>query len=426
MGDTTTTTITGLRGSNHHRPAPRTILIISQVYVPDPTSLGQHMADAAAGLARRGHRVVVLTSANGFEDPSARYPAREVLDGVEIRRLPFSSFGKRTIPIRLLGGATFLLQAVARGLVVRGLDTVVVSTSPPMAPFGGAVLHALRRIRLVFWVMDINPDQMIALGHTSEGSLLARGFDWFMRVALRRADRVIVLDRFMAARVNRKHDVSAKLDVIPPWPHEDQEEGVAHADNPFRRQHGLAGKVVVMYSGNHSPSNPVSTLIEAAKRLRDEPRMVFLFIGGGAGKREVEAAMAECPNVRSLPYERLDRLKYSLAAADVHVVTVGDRMVGIVHSCKVYGAMAAARPILLFGPQECHASDLLVEGTGWHVAHGDVEGAVRVLRGLLDLEPGGLDRRGARARRIVQEGLTKDALCGRLCDAIEGRGGSRP
>jgi glycosyltransferase involved in cell wall biosynthesis len=411
----------GERGAEPSRPAPRTILIISQVYVPDPTSVGQHMADAAAALARRGHRVVVLTSANGFEDPSIRYPAREVLDGVEIRRLAFSSFGKRTIPLRLLGGGIFLLQAVARGVFVRGLDTVVVSTSPPMASFGGAMLQALRRIRLVFWVMDVNPDQMIALGHTSEGSLLARGFDWLIRVALRRADRVIVLDRFMAARVNRKHDVRAKLDVIPPWPHEDQEEGVAHADNPFRRQHGLTGKMVVMYSGNHSPSNPVSTLIEAARRLRDEPRMVFLFIGGGSGMREVEAAMSECPNVRSLPYEPLDRLKYSLAAADVHVVTVGDRMVGIVHPCKVYGAMAAARPILLFGPAECHASDFLGEGTGWRVAHGDVQGAVRVLRGLLDSEPGELVRRGARARRIVLERLTKNALCGRLCEVIEGR-----
>ena len=61
-----------------------------------------------------------------------------------------------------------------------------------------------------------------------------------------------------------------------------------------------------MYSGNHSPSNPLSTLLEAARRLRDEPRMVFLFVGGGAGKREVEDAMAGCPNVRSLPYEPLD------------------------------------------------------------------------------------------------------------------------
>ena len=131
-------------------------------------------------------------------------------DGVEIRRLPLSSFGKRSIAIRLLGAGIFLSQAVARGLLVRRLDTVIVSTSPPMAPFAGAMLRAVRRVRLVFWVMDVNPDQMIALGNTGAGSWLARGFDWLIRVALRKADRVIVLDRFMAARINRKHDVDGQ------------------------------------------------------------------------------------------------------------------------------------------------------------------------------------------------------------------------
>ena len=116
------------------------------------------------------------------------------------------------------------------------------------------------------------------------------------------------------------------------------------------------------------------------------------------------------------------RLKYSLAAADVHVVTLGNLMAGIVHPCKVYGAMAAGRPVLFFGPAESHVADLLGEEIGWQVEHGDVDGAVRVLRGLLDGEPGDLDRRGGRARRIVQERLTRDALCGRLCDAVEGRG----
>ena len=43
-----------------------TILIISQVYVPDPASVGQHMHDAAAELARRGHRVVVYCSRAGY------------------------------------------------------------------------------------------------------------------------------------------------------------------------------------------------------------------------------------------------------------------------------------------------------------------------------------------------------------------------
>ncbi|HEV8411607.1 MAG TPA: hypothetical protein VGQ30_13940, partial [Gemmatimonadaceae bacterium] len=73
---------TSSRGS---RP---TILFVYQIYLPDR---GQYWADVAEELARRGYRVVVLTADRGYDDPSVRYPRREILGGVEVVRLPFSS-----------------------------------------------------------------------------------------------------------------------------------------------------------------------------------------------------------------------------------------------------------------------------------------------------------------------------------------------
>ena len=75
----------------------KTLLIISQTFVPDPASVGQHMADVAVEMARRGYRVKVYTSARGYEDPTVKYPKRENLHGVEVRRLGLASFGKKTI-----------------------------------------------------------------------------------------------------------------------------------------------------------------------------------------------------------------------------------------------------------------------------------------------------------------------------------------
>jgi len=82
---------------------PRTLLVISQVFVPDPASVGQHMADVAIEMARRGHRVKVYAANRGYENPSLKYEARETIDGVNIRRLPLSSFGKQRILTRLIG-----------------------------------------------------------------------------------------------------------------------------------------------------------------------------------------------------------------------------------------------------------------------------------------------------------------------------------
>jgi hypothetical protein len=405
----------------------RTFLILTQVYVPDPAAVGQHMADAAAELVRRGNRVIVLTSDRGYDDPSVKYPRHEVLDGVEVRRVPLTSFGKSSIAMRLLGGFSFTLQAIVRSLPVRPLDAILVSTAPPMASVAAVAIAALRRAPIKYWVMDLNPDQLVALGVVGARSLVARVFDRLNRMVLRRAADVVVLDRFMAERVKAKLDVSAKLSIIPPWPHEDHLDPVAHEENPFRRQHGLDGKLVVMYSGNHGPSNPITTVLRAAQRLGDLPDLTFLFIGGGIGKREVDDAVG--PTIRSLPYQPLDQLRYSLSAADVHLVTVGDAIVGIVHPSKVYGALAVARPVLLLGPEESHVGELIREqGIGWRVSHGDVDGAERTLRLIARTPAAELAAMGARARALVAGRLSKAELCGRFCDVVErgvtGSGGS--
>jgi colanic acid biosynthesis glycosyl transferase WcaI len=227
-----------------------------------------------------------------------------------------------------------------------------------------------------------------------------------------------VLDRFMARRINAKRDVKDKLTVLPPWPLDDYLEPVPHELNFFRKEHGLDGKRVVMYSGNHGPNNPFSTILAAAARLKDEPRLVFMFIGGGVGKKEVETA--NLPNVRSLPYQPLEMLRHSLSAGDVHLVTMGDEVVGIVHPCKVYGAMAVARPILYLGPEQSHIGDLLRrESVGWSLRHGDVDGALAFFRRFVTMPEDELTERGRRARRLVESELSKSILCNRFCEVLE-------
>lgn len=400
----------------------RTLVVLSQVYVPDPASVGQHMADAAAEMVRRGWRVKVLTSARGYDDPDVRYPARETIDGVEVRRLPLSSFGKRFFLLRIMAALLFMGQAVVHAVLTRRMDCLLVSTSPPMCIVAALIIGALRRTRIKFWVMDLNPDQLIALERITPESPSARVMDFFNRRILRRSSDVIALDRFMADRLNAKLDVSDKMAVMPPWPHEDHVEPVVHEENEFRHEHGLDGKVVLMYSGNHGLALPLATFLEAAARFKDDDRVVFMFIGGGARKADVSEAIERhgLKNMVSLPYQPIERLRYSLSAADAHLVSIGDTMVGVIHPCKIYGAMAVARPIILLGPQPSHVSDILESREiGWHIPHGDVERAEEVIRRIIEMPAAERQAMGRRARDAITTELSKEALCGRFCDVLE-------
>jgi len=399
-----------------------TILLLTQVYVPDPASVGQHLHDAAAELVQRGHRVIVYAASRGYDDPSRKYPLREIRDGVEIRRLPLSSFGKKSIALRVVGGLLLMVQQMVRGLFVPHLDRILVSTSPPMCPIAALLISWIRWKPIVYWVMDLNPDQVIELGKVKAGSAPARAMDWLNRRILGRARKVVALDRFMAERLQRKRDVAGKTAVMPPWPHDDHMEMIDHSENPWRTENIEGEKFIVMYSGNHGFSTPVKTVLDAALRMQDDEGMEFLFIGGGVGKKVVEETISkENPrNVRSLPYQPFETLRYSLSAADVHLVSVGDDVVGVVHPCKIYGAMAVGRPILLLAPDPCHASDIVKDNAiGWHIPHGDVEGAERVLREIRAMPREELHAMGERAQEAIRRDFSKAGLCGRFCDVVE-------
>ena len=399
------------------------LLIISQVYPPDPAAVGQQLADVAEEMVRRGWQVQVWTAAQGYEDPSVRYPRRELRAGVQVSRLPWSSFGKGSIAVRLMAQLFFMVQAMLRALVTPGPMAILVSTSPPFAGFGGCVLSVLRRVPLVWWVMDINPDQMVTSGRLSARSLVARMFDWMNQRTLMQARDVIVLDRFMRDRILQKAPVEAKLHVVPPWPHDNVLADIPHDSNPFRRQHGLNESFVVMYSGNHGYSTPLDTLLEAAKRLRGESRLKFVFIGGGVVKKEIDAMVAReaPPNILSLPYQPLADIRYSLSAADVHVVSIANEGVGIVHPCKVYGALAIGRPVIALAPAASYAADILDQHrVGWLIEHGEVDRLVALLKELLTMPGTALATMGQAAKEAVRECYSRDRLLGRVCDIVEG------
>jgi glycosyltransferase involved in cell wall biosynthesis len=225
----------------------------------------------------------------------------------------------------------------------------------------------------------------------------------------------------MAERVARKVDVRRELVVLPPWPLEDHLEDIAHAENPFRREHVPPGRFVLMYSGNHSPVNPLGTILDAVESLQGDPRLLLFCVGGGEGKREVEERIQRgVRNIRSFPYQPLDRLRFSLSAADAHVVSLGDELVGIVHPCKVYGAMAVSRPVLVVGPAPSHVSELLDRlKIGWRVPHGDVGRAVTTIKEMMDAPAAERMAMGRRGREALAEDLGRTSLLLRLCDVLQ-------
>jgi len=416
---------------------PGHLLMVSQVFPPDPAAVGQYLDELAISFAERGWDVTVLSASRGYDDPGQRFAKKEERDGLRIRRFGLSSFGKSGLFMRLLAQLLFVAQATAYALFRCPRGTrVLISTSPPFAGALALVLNRLRNFPFSWWVMDINPDQSIEAGVMNAGHPFVRCLDTLNRWTLKRADAVLTLDEDMATRLAQKRCQRSKLEVLPLWTSHGlgdrgKDRAIAAA---IAEELELEGKFVILYSGNHSLVHPMTTLLEAARLLQDEAGIVFIFSGGGAGRAMVEKFVSDhgllkSGSVRLLPYQPVERLEALFLAADVHMVAMGEAMVGCVHPSKTYSALACGRPPVWIGPKDAALAQLIVDNAvGWCFEHGQ---AVELAEHFRELAVKGRDDAefvewGQRAAALAEKNFSRRDLVQRACDFLGGvKGGAK-
>jgi colanic acid biosynthesis glycosyl transferase WcaI len=352
------------------------ILLLNQAFYPDVVATAQYASDLATTLVEEGHDVTVVASRRGYADPSLTFPWSEMWRGVRILRCPNSGFGKDARWKRAVNFASFMAACASRVAILPRFDVIITLTSPPLISALAALLATANGARLVYWVMDLNPDEAIASGWLRAGSRVARLLNALLGFSLRKSDRVVVLDRFMATRLAGRGVPASKLAVVPLWSHDTSVSYDRNGAAEFRRKHQMEGKFVVMYSGNHSPCHPLQTLLDAMWQLRNHPDITFCFVGGGSEFTHVQnfARDRGLKNVRCIPYQPLAGLAASLSAADLHVVVMGDPFVGIVHPSKVYNIRRLGIPFLYIGPASSPVAELVPTSS---FRHGDGSGVTK-------------------------------------------------
>lgn len=387
------------------------ILIINQPYWPDVVSTAQHMRDWAAHMAAQGHEVTVIASRSVYGRPGAVLPKNETHEGVRICRVGSNLFRKGRTLTRLVDFGLFHLRALWKTLTMPRQHVVVCLTTPPFIGVVGVLVKSIRGSRFIQFEMDLYPDIAIALETLKPGSLAARFFERIHRRILRSADRVIVLGRCMQRVIEAKGIDAAKLRLVTPWADPEEVRPIPHDQNAFRTVHGWQDKFVVMYAGNLGLGHDTQTLVRAMEQLKDDPRLRFVFVGGGKRMAEIRAAMEakKLSNVELMDYVPREKLGEMLAAADVHLITQGTGTTGLIVPSKLYGILAAGRPTIYLGPLDTEIALTLEEtGAGRVVAIGDAEGfagAIRAYEGAAyrgDVSRAALEQGHARAQCVAR------------------------
>ena len=228
----------------------------------------------------------------------------------------------------------------------RGLN--VFFTQPPFFYGLAGLLSKLRGTPYVIHVMDLQPDMLVAYGKLKRNGVVHKLTSALGNYALRGADRVVVIGDCMKQLIVSKGVKPSQIDVIENIAFDEAGVAIPKDKNSYLSKLEVGGKFIVSYSGNMGFAHEFDTILEVARRLADHPDILFLFTGRGKRRSEIEAYIQrhQPMNVRLLDFVPAEELSQSLAAADVHFISLRDGFEGVMVPSKFYGCLASGRAIV--------------------------------------------------------------------------------
>lgn len=430
------------------RNTKKKILIFAHYYVPDTASTGQILKDQAEGMLKKFDVTVICAVPSYGGTIEDKYKTQkyyfEELNGVKIIRVRVPEFTKSDKISRIKNIAAYFFGALGASCKAGKQDYVFTISQPPIL---GGLLGVLgkwqKRAKMIYCIQDFNPEQIIAVNYC-RNRLILKEMMVADKFSCKHSDLVITVGRDLAETLkNRFHNKNVpKYTVINNWidekevyPLPQEHERVA----AFKKQYGLEGKFVIMYSGNIGLYYDLEKLIKVLKQFRkgytlqgvyesgpktaDGREVVFAFVGAGSvlDKLVLYAKKHHFENILFIPYQTKENLIYSLNAGDVHWCVNAKGIKGVSCPSKAYGIMGVGKPIIGVLEKGTEICELIKEcNCGKCCEPGDYVEVADIIRWYI--ENAGTDevkQMGMNGRQYLEEKLTKEKCIEKYVEAIK-------
>jgi colanic acid biosynthesis glycosyl transferase WcaI len=354
-------------------------ILLLNLYFPPDTSATAKVAESLVGALAQSHEVTVLCGRPSY-DPTERrlwkpwQTERIATQGsapFTVIRVGSTAYPRMKMKLRLLNYLSYAKLASLRALFIP-CDVILAMTDPPFNGISAGIIGMLKRKPVVYDIQDMYPDMAIAASLIRPG-LVPRIWEHLHHWTLRRAARIIVLGDDMRARIIAKGIDPAKIFIVR------NSVDVPPAGSPSPPLNSVVirdiranFRFVLLHAGNLGFYGAWDTLIAAARQLEND-NIALVFVGDGAERARLESLAAGATpgaspgasNIRFLPFFPPADIPSVLAAPDAHIVTIKPGLQGAVVPSKMFGILAAGKPIVAVAPED---TDVATLGARHHFA----------------------------------------------------------
>ncbi len=332
------------------------LLIYAHYYYPDVASTGQILAELSEGMLDAFDITVICVVPSYSGKIKEKYKKnriyKEVYNGVNLIRVRVPEFDKKNKISRIKNLLAYFMNSIIATIKLDKFDYIYSISQPPiLGGILGVVGKFLKGGKFIYNIQDFNPEQTIAVGY-SKNKLIINLAMFLDKWNCKKSDKVIVVGRDMQETLNERFKnkkvpnnvfINNWIDEKEVYPIVSHEE----IDN-FKFKYELNDKFIIMYSGNIGLYYDLENIIKVIGKFKDREDIVFAFVGDGSVKEKIEkySIQNNLNNVKFIPYQAKEKLKYSLNSADVHWVVNAKGIKGISVPSKLYGVMAVGKPVL--------------------------------------------------------------------------------
>lgn len=393
------------------------IVFVINYFYPDLASTGQLMTELCENL-QDDFEITVIAAQPGYAGESkvkVKMFEEDYLGKIKVNRIRLPKVDKTSKISRIKYIFTYFVLAIIALLKEKNIEIIYTISQPPvLGGLIGTIGKLLKRSKHIYNIQDFNPEQAAAVSYTNK-QFIFKTAKFVDKINCSYADHIIVVGEDMAETLTNRF-TGKKIpphSVINNWTNEDIILPLQKNNEQiekFLSQYNLKDKFIVMYSGNIGLYYDLENIIQVAKEFKDNHNIVFLFIGEGAVKQKMQDYVIDndLNNVIFLPYQPLEYIPFSLNAADIHLVVNQKGIKGVSVPSKIYGVMAAGKPILGVLEEGSEAERLIsVSNSGIVVEPQDYQGIVSAIKHFYNLNQNSLKETGMNGRTYLENNLKK-------------------
>lgn len=387
------------------------VIFVNRYFYPDTSATSQILSDLAFSLSGADYDISIVTSRSSYIDKNVAHPRFEKINNVSVHRVWTTRFGK----INLIGKAIdylsfYLLSVIKLLIVVHKGDVVIVKTDPPLISVLVLVICKLKRAKQVNWLQDLFPEVAEESGMAILSGNIGKFIKSIRNISLRNANCNVVIGERMNSLIRLLGVKEKKIKTIQNWSDISKTTANPEILNQYIADWGIKDKFIVGYSGNFGRAHDYETIVNAIDIMRDNDKVVFLFIGGGVYYEKLmdHVKHRKIHNVVFKPYQPRDVLVNSLSVPDVHLISLVPSMEGLIVPSKYYGIAAVGKPVIFIGDVDGEISKIITtEQSGLTVESGNAEQLVDVIEYLRKNEET-LTIYGQNAHRLYENAYTME------------------